>query len=103
MSNDLDKYPLFELKYGKLIKLRKKKFITGYQWHHYIEKTIRKNNPEFYKRVEHLQKLILIPAELNYSIGSIDEKRFKQQYGLEKHEVLFSRKLWRAGIYDNKE
>jgi len=100
MPNDLDKYPLYELIYGKLVKLRRKKFKTGFQWHHFIEKTIRKNNPEFYERVEHLQKMILIPAFLNYSIGSMREERFKKLYGLEKHEVLFNRKLWRAGVYD---
>lgn len=87
--NDTDCYPLYELTYGRLIKLHCKKFRSGWQYHHYIEKTHRKNNPKEYAKFEHLQKLILIPANLNYSISNMCEKRFNKLWGLDKKEVIF--------------
>lgn len=72
-----------------------------YHAHHFIEKQIRKNNPEFYARIEHLQKIIIVPAQMNYDASSgMSEERFLQNWGIEKYKIIFSKQAWHAGLYD---
>lgn len=69
--------------------------------HHFVEKTIRKNNPEFYARVEYLQKLILVPAQMNYDASSgMSEEKFLENWGIEKYKVIFLKDKWLEGFYD---
>lgn len=105
MNNDIQKYPIFKLEQGGLkriywIKSTDDYCHTSYSLHHFIEKKIRKSDKEFYERVEPLQKLILIPPKLNLEIATMDEKRFKLQWGIDKAKVLFNRKLWRSNYYE---
>lgn len=106
MNEDLAKYPVFILvKNQGLIPAEHIKNTDYYNHffihaHHFIEKTIRKNNLEFYKRVEHLQKIILIPANLNYNISSMSDKAFFDEWGIDRALVLFNRKKWRENYYE---
>jgi len=70
------------------------------QLHHFIEKQIRNNNPEFYARIEYLQKLILVPAQMNYDASSsMSEENFLKNWGIEKYKIIFSKQAWHAGLY----
>ena len=65
---------------------------------------MRKTNPKFYERVEHLQKeAILMPSKMHYDLHAMGEDTFFKRYGIEKHKLLFNRKLWRrANYYDEQ-
>lgn len=72
-----------------------------YQLHHFIEKQIRNNNPEYYARIEFLQKLILVPAQMNYDASSgMSEERFFKNWGIEKYKIIFMKDAYNAGLYD---
>ena len=105
MSEDISKYPIFLLVRGKLIKTNKIKTIDDYNHythnlHHFIPQSLKKTNLAFYKRVEQLQKLILLPIKTHSDAHSYAEDTFKNKYGIDKHQILFNRSLWREGIYD---
>lgn len=71
-----------------------------YQLHHFIEKQIRKNNPEFYARIEYLQKLIIVPKQMNYDASSgMNEEKFLKIWGIEKYKIIFLKSAWQAGLY----
>ena len=60
--------------------------------HHFIEKTIRKNSPEAYAKIEHLQKLILVPAQMNYDLSSgMSDETFYSKWGIAKRELIYRR------------
>lgn len=100
---DLKKYPCFVFSKGRLLRIQApEKWSSGYQIHHFVRQSIRKNSPEFYKRVEHLQKLILIPAQMNYDLETMGEETFLKRYWVNKNDLVFSRKKWREGFYDGK-
>ena len=105
MNDDLAKYPKFKLVKNQGLlssdEIETTKDYNHYfiQAHHFIEKTIRKNDPEFYARVEHLQKIIFVPPKVNYEIATLSDKRFFDEWGIDKAEVLFSRKKWRDNYY----
>ena len=109
-NDDFGKYPCF---YFDLFNRTLKPIPAGeltsvdnydhaqYHAHHFIEKQIRKNNPEFYARIEHLQKIIIVPAQMNYDASSgMSEERFLQNWGIEKYKIIFSKQAWHAGLYD---
>lgn len=74
-----------------------------YQLHHFIEKTIRKNNPAFYAQIEELQRLILVPAQMNYDASSsMSEKRFFENWGIEKYKIIFLKDYWHKGLYTKR-
>jgi len=106
MNDDLAKYPKFILVKNKgLIPADYIKTTNDYnhyeiQAHHFIEKTIRKNDPEFYERVEYLQKIIFVPPKVNYEIATLSDKRFFDEWGIDKSQVLFNRKKWRENYYE---
>lgn len=98
-NEDIKKYPLFffdefdrsikPIPQGQLNSIQDYDHVR-YHLHHYIEKQIRKNNPEYYKSIEHLQKLILVPAQMNYDASSgMSEKNFFQNWGIEKSKIIF--------------
>lgn len=107
MNDDLQKYPVYMVYNNEL---QKADFIkdTGcynhyaYQIHHFIRKSVRKNSPEFYARIEHLQKLILVPKEMNYDLETMGEDKFFSKWKIKKNDLVFNRKEWRNGYYEQK-
>lgn len=105
MNEDIAKYPVFMLHNRELIPAP---WIIStdcynhysYQLNHFVRKSIRKNSPEFYSRVEYLQKLILMPAQMNYDLETMGEDSFLNKWRVDKNSLVFNRKLWRAGAYD---
>ena len=106
---DIEKYPLF---FFDLFDRTLKPIPAGmlqsvadydhwqYQLHHFIEKQIRKNNPEYYARIEYLQKLIIVPAQMNYDASSgMSEEKFFNNWGIEKYKIIFSKQAWNEGLY----
>ena len=104
IKEDLKKYPCFLFKFQTL-----RPIPTPDSWgsdlhcHHFIKQNVRKTNPKFYERVEHLQKLILMPSKMHYDLHAMGADTFFKRYGIEKHILLFNRKLWRSGAYDTNE
>lgn len=100
---DLKLYPCYLLKHKNLIKIQQPTlWNSALQIHHFIRQSLRKNSPYFYKRVEHLQKLILMPAQINYDLETMGEETFFKRYGVNKNDLVFNRKKWREGYYDIK-
>lgn len=109
-NEDINKYPLFFFDmFSRTIKPIPACELQSvadynhydYQLHHFVEKTIRKNNPAFYARVEYLQKLILVPAQMNYDASSsMSDERFLKNWGIDKYKIIFSKDNWHAGLYD---
>ena len=107
---DIEKYPpfFFDL-FSRTLKPIPKGELTSvadydhaqYHAHHFIEKSIRKNNPEFYARIEYLQKIIIVPAQMNYDASSgMSEENFLKNWGIEKYKIIFLKQAWYAGLYD---
>lgn len=105
MNEDIEKYPCYLVYNGVMQKVD---WITStecynhycYHLHHFIRKSIRKNSPDFYKKVEHLQRLILMPSKMNYDLETMGEQKFFEKYGMDKNNLVFSRLKWREGLYD---
>jgi hypothetical protein len=99
MQDDLEKYPRFffdeltrEILPESEMESRNPILFLNYQRHHFVEKTIRKNNPAEYKRFEHLQKIIFVPAEMNYDLSSgMGEENFFNKWGINKFDVIFNK------------
>lgn len=103
IKEDLELYPCYLFRNKKLIKIKSPDNWVGFQIHHFVRQSIRKNSPDFYKRVEHLQKLILVPAQMNYDLETMGEVKFFEKYGVNKNLLVFSRLKWREGFYDTRE
>ncbi len=105
MNEDLGRYPKF-MYYGGVLQsadwINTTDSYDHHNWqvHHFIRQSVRKNSLDFYKRVEHLQKLILVPKQMNYDLETMGEEKFKKTYGVNKDDLVFSRKKWREGYYD---
>ena len=102
MNEDIERYPVFTVNSnGKLkqIRIESTDDYNHYEFelHHFIPQSIRKNNPELYERIVHLQKLILLPRDVHHSIHA-----GKGYRGLEWWELVFNRKKWRAGVYEDR-
>lgn len=105
MNEDIKRYPCY-LVYNK--KIVPADWIVStesynhyvYQLNHFIRRSVRKNSPNFYKRVEHLQKLILMPAKMNLDLEVLGEDEFYKKWGMDKNNLVFSRLKWREGFYD---
>lgn len=101
IKEDLAIYPCFVFKNRKLISITApENWGNNFNIHHFVRQAIRKNSPDFYKRVEYLQKLILIPAQMNYDLETMGEDTFLKRYGVNKNDLVFSREKWREGYYD---
>lgn len=102
IADDLTQYPTFIFRNGKLKRLKIPPISwLGMQAHHFVRKSIRKNSPEFYKKIEHLQKIIFMSPVTNYDLETMGEVKFFQKYGINKNDLVFSRLKWREGYYDN--
>ena len=111
MNDDIKKYPVYALYNYEIIPAPWIKDTTCYNhsiWelHHFVRQTTRKTNLTFYKRVEHLQKLILVPKQMNYELENMGADTFAKKYpklikhNITKHDLVFSRLKWREGYYE---
>lgn len=101
IKDDLEKYPCFLFEFGTLRPIpAPESWSQELQAHHFIKQNVRKTNPKFYERVESMQKLIFMPARTHYNLHAMGEDTFLKRYGIEKHLLLFNRKKWREGFYD---
>ena len=101
IQDDLEKYPKFIYINKRLIPIEHiESWPSSMQAHHFVRQTTREHSPDFYKRVEHLQKIIFVPYALNYHLETAGEKFIFEKYGLHKNDLVFSRKAWREGYYD---
>ena len=69
-----------------------------FELHHFIPKSIRKINPDLYARIEHLQKLFLIPSNIHQRLHGCSESF--DFNGFKWYDLLFSRRRWKEGYYD---
>ena len=105
MNDDLKNFPVFiyyggSLQSAEWVKDTKNYDHNNWQAHHFIRKSLMKNSPDFFERVRHLQKLIIVPKQMNYDLETMGESHFKKVYGVNKNDLVFSRKKWREGYYD---
>ena len=108
MNDDLQKYPRFffdELTRSilpeEMMSERNPILFRNYQRHHFVEKTMRKNSPEKYAHIEYLQKMIFVPASMNYDLSSgMSEKKFFEKWGINKYDAVFDHKKWLENYYD---
>lgn len=108
MGADLEQYPRFffdELTRSILpeaeMSERNPIIFRDYQRHHFVEKTMRKNSHDDYSRFEYLQKMIFVPAQMNYDLSSgMDENLFFEKWGIAKYDVIFNKYKWLSGYYD---
>lgn len=91
VKQELQKYPCYEFKNGRLVRIPPPKNWYGVELHHYITTQWQQNNPEKFKEVEHLQKLIFLPPVMHRELHAKHSK-FKEKYGIEIKELLFD---WR--------
>lgn len=101
IKDDLKLYPCYLYRHKMLLKIPPPdNWSSDMQMHHFVRQSIRKNSPDFYKRVEHLQKLILMPMQMNYDLELMGEIKFFEKYGVNKNDLVFSRLKWREGYYE---
>ena len=100
MNEDIAQYPVYMVNSDGKLKQTRIDSTDDYnhyefELHHFISQSIRKNNPELYERIVHLQKLILLPKDVHRSVHAGAEYR-----GLKNWELLFNRRQWRNGVYE---
>lgn len=104
IKEDLKKYPCFLFEFGTIRPIPTPEcWSKELQCHHFIKKNVEKTNPKFFERVEHLQKLIFMPARTHYNLHAMGEDTFLKRYGIEKHKLLFNRNKWREGYYESTD
>ena len=60
-----------------------------------------KTKPAEYSRFEHLQKMIFVPAQMNYDLSSgMSENSFFEKWGIKKYDVIFNRDKWLENYYN---
>ena len=91
IKEELEKYPCYEYKDGKLKRIPPPIVWFGVHLHHYIRTQWQQNNPDKFAEVEHLQKLIFLPPQMHMELHARHSK-FKEKYGIEIDELLFD---WR--------
>lgn len=101
IKEDFEQYPCYLYRNKKLIPVEApESWSVMFQMHHFIRQNIKKTNKDFFERVKHLQKLILIPRDMHYDLHAMGEVNFFKKYGIDKNLLLFSRLKWREGFYD---
>ena len=101
IKEDLKKYPCFLFKFQTLRPIpAPESWGSDLQCHHFIKQNVRKTNPKFYERVEYLQKLIFMSPEKHYNLHAMGADTFLKKEKFDKHLLLFNRKKWREGFYD---
>lgn len=102
IKDELKQYPCYIFRHKKLIPVKAPDtWGSMYQMHHFIRKSIKKTNAKFYERIEHLQKLILLPSDVHYNLHSMGEVKFFEKYGVDKNLLVFNRYKWREGFYED--
>ena len=104
MNEDIKKYPCFMVYNKNTVSAD---WITStesynhfaYQLNHFIRQSVRKNSKDFYEKVEALQKLILMPSQMNYDLETMSEEGFFKKWNMNKNDLVFSRLKWREGYY----
>lgn len=96
---DLVHYPCYEFKNGRLVRIAPPQNWHGLHLHHYIKTSWIEKNPEKFIEVEHLQKLIFLPAQMHMELHAKHSK-FKEKYGIEIQELLFD---WREYMISAKQ
>ena len=91
MKDDLKKYPIYVYDYGILKRINRPLGWNGYQMHHYIKQ--QKMRYEDYAKIEHLQKLFLLPQAMHIDLHNFI-KNFKDKWGIDIKELLYD--------YENK-
>lgn len=86
---ELLKYPCYIYENGRLRRIDAPTNWHGYHLHHYITTQWEQNNPEKFKEIDHLQKLIFLPPQMHMELHAKHSK-FKKKYGLEIGELLFN-------------
>lgn len=71
----------------------------AYELHHFIPKSIRKLNKELYTRIEHMQKLFLLPKNIHSQVHGNSEKF--DYHGFKWYDLLFSRRKWKEDYYES--
>lgn len=105
MNDDIRKYPCFMVYNGLVVPalwLENTENYNHYCYdlHHFIRQSVRKNSPDFYKRVEHLQRLILMPKQMNLDLEELGAEDFYKKWKVDKDNLVFNRKRWREGLYE---
>lgn len=101
IKDDLAEYPVYVFRHKKLIHIKSPDtWSSMLQMHHFIKQNVKKTNKEFFERVKHLQKLILMPRNMHYDLHAMGEVKFFEKYGVDKNLLVFSRLKWREGFYD---
>lgn len=105
MNDDLAKYSVWEMAKNGVLYPSGIKSTEDYnhayiQAHHFVRKTMRKTNPRDYERFEKYQKIIVLPKKINYDLETMGADTFFKTYGIQKWDLVFDRKKWRSGYYD---
>ena len=108
MNEDIKKYPIFLLSNGKLRRIYNVKSTDDYnhfilELHHFLGQTIRKNDPEFYKKVEHLQKLIFLKKDTHRGLPNYTDKKCLTETGMNKRDLMFIKDEWKSSYYEENE
>lgn len=86
---ELMKYPCYIYENGRLRRINAPINWHGYHLHHFITTQWQQNNPDKFKEVEHLQKLIFLPPQMHMELHAKHSK-FKEKYGMETSELLYA-------------
>lgn len=103
-DKDIEQYGVYAIRpNAQLVKINVKSvkdyFHGAYELHHFIPKSIRKINPELYARIEHLQKLFLIPKNIHQRLHGCSESF--DYHGFKWYDLLFSRRKWKEDYYES--
>ena len=60
-----------------------------YELHHWLPRTMRKNNPKKYAELEHLQKLILLDKDFHRSLPNMRDEKVLEKTGLHKRDLMY--------------
>lgn len=95
MSNDVDRYPLWEYTGNGIVECPGRRTRSGWQWHHWITKRVIKRYPH----LEPIQRLIQMPFEMHYNLHSgMSDKRFYEAYNIFREDLLYNPKIHGRGI-----
>lgn len=101
MNQDIKKYPVYMLEYGKLrmIDIESVNDYNHYfyQLHHYIKQQEYKSNKKWFDDREIKQKLILLSVPCHeqvhqQAIKNLTDEEFEDKYGISRWDLLFNRK-----------
>ena len=99
MNDDIKHYGVYDIK-GKFLKNIKNTECYNhilFSCHHFIKKQHYERNPIWFIERKIKQRLILLPVKLHLDLhGGMSDARFKELYGIDRWDLLFSRKNYLA-------